>query len=102
MTAARRLAAILAAGVGVARASGWHVRKPRQRQPSSKAVTRRKEACKTPRPMRRQGGRMKAASGLISTRLTYPDYGNENGLARDHPDESVTPWAESSRSADAR
>ena len=45
---------------------------------------------------------MKAASGLISTRLTYPDYGNENGLARDHPDESVTPWAEFSRSADAR
>ena len=46
---------------------------------------------------------MKAASGLISNSPDYPDYGNENGLARDpDPDESVTPWAESSRSAHAR
>jgi hypothetical protein len=58
MTAARRLAAILAADVGGARASGWHVRKPRQPQLPSKAVT----SVITGAGLRGPEGLMKAAS----------------------------------------
>jgi hypothetical protein len=61
MTATRRLVASLAADVCVARASGWRVRKTRQRQLPSKAVT----------SVITQGGLQDDAAGLARPRRAY-------------------------------